>query len=194
MSERGQHPLADRSVGCSSTRLSTEDVPAVIRHQSKMCNAEDGLGRKALLHWTEISRDVEVAKGGATAMERRTVLIVDDDPAIRELIAEILDEAGYTVLEADCGRPALRLAQEHVPTVVLVDQMLPDMSGLDVLERLRAQAASRYIPVLLVSGLAHQLAGGDHGADRVLAKPFDIIDLIEQVDALAGHSRDVVAL
>jgi DNA-binding response OmpR family regulator len=127
-------------------------------------------------------------------MERRTVLIVDDDPAIRELIAEILDEAGYTVLEADCGRQALRLAQEHVPTVVLVDQMLPDMSGLDVLERLRAQAASRYIPVVLVSGLAHQLAGGDHGADRVLAKPFDIIDLIEQVDALASHSRDVVAL
>src|SRR3954453_8076225 len=107
-------------------------------------------------------------------MQQRTVLVVEDDPAVRTLIAELLDEAGYAVLEAACGRQALRLAQEYVPTVVLMDQRLPDMSGLDVLEKLRTDAAPRYIPVILVSGLAQQLVDGDHGADGVLAKPFDI--------------------
>jgi len=126
-------------------------------------------------------------------MERRTVLVADDDAAIRSLIAELLDEAGYTVLEADCGRQALRLADEYVPAVVLVDHRLPDMSGLDLLERLRSRPASRYIPIIVVSGVAHQLADGNHGADRVLSKPFDITDLVEQVNAVACDIRDGVA-
>jgi DNA-binding response OmpR family regulator len=126
-------------------------------------------------------------------MDQRTVLVVEDDAAIRTLIAELLDEAGYAVLEAACGRQALRLAHEHVPSVVLVDHRLPDMSGLDLLERLRTRPTSRYIPVMLVTGLAHRLVDRDHGADRVLSKPFDIGVLLEQVDALASSTRDGVA-
>jgi two-component system, OmpR family, phosphate regulon response regulator PhoB len=126
-------------------------------------------------------------------MERRAVLVVEDDEAIRMLIAELLDDAGYAVLEADCGRQALRLADEHVPSVVLLDHRLPDMSGLDVLERLRTRPASRHIPVIVVSGAAHQLADGNHGADRILTKPFDITDLVDQVNAVACYVRDGVA-
>jgi CheY-like chemotaxis protein len=126
-------------------------------------------------------------------MERRTVLVVDDDAAIRMLIGELLDDAGYTVLEADCGRQALRLADEHSPAVVLVDHGLPDMSGLDVLEQLRTRPASRHIPVIMVSGLAHKLADGVCGADRILSKPFDITELVEQVNAVACYVRDGVA-
>ena len=118
-------------------------------------------------------------------MAQRTVLVVDDDAAIRALVVELLDDAGYAVLEADRGKTALRLAREHVPSVVLVDYVLPDMSGLDLLEQLRGQRASRSIPVMLVSGRAHQLVDRDHGADRVLAKPFDIDVLLEQVESLA---------
>jgi len=126
-------------------------------------------------------------------MERRVVLIVEDDEAIRMLIAELLDEAGYTVLEADCGRQALRLADEHTPAVVLVDHRLPDMSGLDVLERLRTRPSSRHTPVIVVSGVAHHLADGNHGADRILTKPFDITDLVEQVNAVACYVQKGVA-
>jgi len=126
-------------------------------------------------------------------MDGRKVLVVEDDAAVRTLIAELLADAGYAVLEADCGRQALRLAAEHVPSVMLVDHKLPDMSGLDVLERLRMRPTSRHIPVMLVSGLPHQLANRDHGADRLLAKPFDITVLVEHVDALAGLMRDGVA-
>ena len=119
--------------------------------------------------------------------QRTTVLVVEDDASIRSLIAELLDDAGYTVLEADWGKMALSLAQEHAPSVVLVDCMLPDMSGLDVLERLRTQRESRHIPVMLVSGRAHQLVDRQHGADGVLMKPFDINVLLDRVDALASH-------
>jgi len=126
-------------------------------------------------------------------MDQRTVLVVEDDAAIRALVAELLDEAGYAVLEADRGSMALRLAQEHVPCVVLMDHILPDMSGLDVLEQLRSHQSSRHIPVMLVSGRAHQLVDRDHGADRVLAKPFDIDVLLEQVDYLASSTRAGVA-
>jgi CheY-like chemotaxis protein len=126
-------------------------------------------------------------------MDKRTVLVVDDDPSIRELIAELLDDAGFAVLEADSGGLALRLAREHCPSVVLMDQRLPDMSGLDVLKRLRTQEAAHHIRVMLVSGLAHQLIDGDHGADGVLAKPFDITTLLEQVEHFASAETDGVA-
>jgi two-component system, OmpR family, phosphate regulon response regulator PhoB len=126
-------------------------------------------------------------------MDRPTVLIVEDDATVRALIAELLEEAGYAVLEADCGKQALRLAHDQLPTVAVVDHRLPDMSGLDVLERLRTRQASRYIPVMLVSGLAHQLVNQDHGADRVLFKPFDITVLVDQVNALVGYAQDGVA-
>jgi DNA-binding response OmpR family regulator len=126
-------------------------------------------------------------------MHPRSVLVVEDDAAIRGLVAEVLNDAGYLVLEADRGHAALRLAQQHLPSVVLTDHMLPDMSGLDLLEQLKVRAASRFIPVMLVSGRAHQLAEHDHGADRLLAKPFDIDVLLEHVDALATLTENRVA-
>jgi DNA-binding response OmpR family regulator len=126
-------------------------------------------------------------------MNQRTVLVVEDDAAVRALIAELLDEAGYAVVEASYGRAALQLARVHSPAVVLVDQMLPDMSGLDVLESLRQDATSRHIPVMLVTGRTDHLIGRDHGADRVLAKPFDIDILLTHVEYLATFTRDGVA-
>jgi two-component system phosphate regulon response regulator PhoB len=126
-------------------------------------------------------------------MNRRTVLVVEDDATIRELLTELLDDAGYAVVEAACGQAALQLAQEHGPSVVLVDQMLPDMSGLDVLTQLRTHHATRDMPVMLVSGRLEQLTAGAHGADCVLAKPFDIGVLLEHVGYLASHPRARVA-
>lgn len=126
-------------------------------------------------------------------MDQCTVLVVEDDSAIRELIAELLRDAGYAVLEASCGREALHLASGHALSVVLVDHRLPDMSGPDVLKRLRTHPALRYVPAMLVSGLAHQIEDSDHGADRILSKPFDIMDLLELVHALANVRQGSVA-
>jgi DNA-binding response OmpR family regulator len=118
-------------------------------------------------------------------MDQRTVLVVEDDVSIRELLTEVLNDAGYDVLVADHGRAVLQLAHQHAPAVAVVDHVLPDMSGLDVLERLRGCPFSRYVPVMLITGRAQQIAARNHGADRLLAKPFDIDVLLEHVDALA---------
>jgi DNA-binding response OmpR family regulator len=121
-------------------------------------------------------------------MIHHTVLVVEDDAPSRSLIAELLEDAGYGVLEADCATVALSLAQEHPLSVVLVDHVLPDMSGLDLLERLRKCPESRYVPVILVSGRADQLIDRQHGADGVLMKPFDIDVLLEKVRALTSYA------
>lgn len=118
-------------------------------------------------------------------VDARTVLVVEDDPSIRELVADVLADEGYAVLQAENGRQGLRLAREHAPSVIMVDQVLPEMTGLEVLERLHAQQTTRHIPVILVSGLAQSLRGSDHRADRVLSKPFDIEALLAHVDSLA---------
>jgi DNA-binding response OmpR family regulator len=126
-------------------------------------------------------------------MQERTVLVVEDDPAISELVTELLDDAGYTVLTANLGRRGLRLAEEHAPSVMLVNNRLPDMSGLDLLERLRRHDATRRIPVVLVSGRSPRLSGDGtaegSAADRVLPMPFDIDVLLTHVEqlALAGN-------
>jgi DNA-binding response OmpR family regulator len=125
-------------------------------------------------------------------MDQPTVLVVDDDFEIRALISELLEEAGYAVLEAACGQEALRLASAQVPAVVVVDHRLPDLSGLEVVQRLRAHSSSRHIPVMLMSGFAHRLVGRTHGADRIMSKPFDITDLLQQVDALASIEQGSV--
>jgi two-component system OmpR family response regulator len=80
----------------------------------------------------------------------------------------------------------LHLAEEWVPSVVVVNHVLPDMSGLDLLDRLRGRRATRGIPVVLVSGRVRQLPSGATGADRVLPLPFDIDVLLAHVEQLAG--------
>lgn len=126
-------------------------------------------------------------------MQARTVLVVEDDPAIRGLVAELLDDAGYAVLQTRLGQDGLRLAAEHAPIVLLMNQSLPDMSGLDVLGQLRHQPATRQIPVVLISGRAHQLADGASGADRVLPMPFDIDELLAHVEQLALQTEGSAA-
>jgi DNA-binding response OmpR family regulator len=115
-------------------------------------------------------------------MDRGTVLVVEDDRALRGLVAEVLADEGYDVLQAEHGRQGLRLAQEHEPSLILADQMLPGLSGLELLERLRACPSTRRIPVVLVSGLVAEW--DDPRPDGVLTKPFDLDVLLAHVERL----------
>ena len=126
-------------------------------------------------------------------MGNRSVLVVEEDFAVRALIVELLTEAGYTVLEASRGTGGLDLAEERLPSVVVVNHVLPDMSGLDLLERLRDRRVTRGIPVVLVSGHIRQLPSTSAAADRVLPLPFDIDVLLTHVDQLARTDGGAVA-
>jgi two-component system phosphate regulon response regulator PhoB len=121
------------------------------------------------------------------------VLIVESDASVRALIVELLDEAGFAVVQTDRGDTGLLLVEEHSPSVVLVDHVLADMSGLDFFDHLRGRSTTRHIPVVMLSGRIQQLHDVGSGPDRVVPMPFDIDVLVAHVEQLAHLSRVAVA-
>jgi CheY-like chemotaxis protein len=114
-------------------------------------------------------------------MAEGTVLVVDDDPGIRETLTAILEDAGYTVATAVDGA-ALRAARDLQPHVILLDIMMPVMDGVEVSQRLRADPATEDIPIIAMS--AHyqlQAMAGSMPVDDQLAKPFDLIEVERMV-------------
>lgn len=117
------------------------------------------------------------------------VLLVEDDESNRKLLVEILESAGHRVCAASSGRAAITLAMERCPDVIVMDVNLPDLDGLAATRLLRAQPATRAIPVLAVTGLAMR---GDAeriraaGCDGYLGKPISYRDLLAAVAALAA--------
>jgi CheY-like chemotaxis protein len=114
------------------------------------------------------------------------VLIVDDDPSVRQMCGEILEAEGYSVVEATNGEMAVQIAQRDPPRVVLMDTMMPIMDGITACRALKTNRATAHIPVALMSAGEKlgqsQVAGA--GADALLTKPFDIEDLLDTVARL----------
>jgi CheY-like chemotaxis protein len=117
----------------------------------------------------------------------RTVLIVEDQQAIAELLLDVLSDAGYETKRAPSAVEAAEIARATLPDLILLDVMMPDRNGWDVLEDLRSHPATRDIPVVIISAVyartgLHSMPGG--GPIRFAAKPFDIADLLTTVTDL----------
>jgi CheY-like chemotaxis protein len=128
-------------------------------------------------------------------MGRHTILLVEDEPAVRELTADILRDEGYDVVEARDGLEALQVIDEHVPfsehaAVVLLDLMLPKVSGLQVLTHLR-QTNDGATPVVAMSASgAHLSQAAMAGANATLAKPFDLSSLLDVIARYCSPQSD----
>jgi two-component system, OmpR family, response regulator ResD len=117
---------------------------------------------------------------------RGSVLVVDDEPTIVDVVSRYLVRAGYRPLAAGDGVEALRLATLHHPDLVVLDIMLPRMDGLEVLRRLRAGAVGR-MPVILLTARGEEsdrVVGLRQGADDYIVKPFSPAELLARVDAV----------
>jgi DNA-binding response OmpR family regulator len=117
-------------------------------------------------------------------MSGRTVLVVDDEPMLRNLLCRLLRMEGYEVLEAEDGQTALEVCAKENPDLVLLDVMLPARDGLDVLGELRRTSD---IPVILVSALAEEadrVTGLKMGADDYITKPFSAAELSARVESV----------
>ena len=111
------------------------------------------------------------------------VLIVDDDPAVREVMAEQLGQAGYAVSEAGDGQQAMGMVEELDPHLVVIDFMMPGMTGAEVAAAVRAIRPTQKL--LLVSGYLHsQAVERAFGDVPILKKPFDDLQLTNAVRAL----------
>ena len=116
-----------------------------------------------------------------------TVLVVEDEPSIQELIAACLQHAGHKALRANSAEEAVRLANETLPDVVLLDWMLPGMSGIQYAQRLRADERTRDLPIIMLTARSEEhdkVAGLDAGADDYLTKPFSPRELMARIKAV----------
>ncbi|MBN1587001.1 MAG: response regulator [Candidatus Omnitrophica bacterium] len=114
------------------------------------------------------------------------ILVVDDEPDIREIIREFLEEEGYEVLEAGNGDEAIELAHSAKPTLITLDVMMPGRDGIEVCELLKQDPETEHIPIIILSVFADKTEVIDGIADR-LSKPFERDNLIQSVrNALAS--------
>lgn len=118
-----------------------------------------------------------------------TILVVDDEPAIRALLVEVLSEEGYAVVTAHNGRSALDLATRDRPDLVLTDVMMPELDGLGLIRRFRATPHLTAIPVVLMSAVNGALPT-DADAIAVVPKPFDLDHVLAVIArALRANGR-----
>lgn len=119
------------------------------------------------------------------------ILIADDEPHIRKLVSFTLGNRGYEVVEAADGGEAYERAKAEAPDIILLDVMMPVMTGYDVLEKLKADPVTRDIPVVMLSAKSQQTevqAGLSKGAQEYICKPFTPKDLVQRVTELIGGS------
>ncbi|HQT81037.1 MAG: phosphate regulon transcriptional regulatory protein PhoB [Ferrovum sp. 37-45-19] len=115
------------------------------------------------------------------------ILLVEDEPAIQDLISMNLRQAGHSpIIVSDAGE-ALEKVRDTLPDLILVDWMLPGMSGIDLIRRLRNNDRTRSIPIIMLTARADEndkLAGLDSGADDYITKPFSIRELNARIKAV----------
>ncbi len=120
------------------------------------------------------------------------VLIVDDEPRNLEVLAHILGTQGFHIVTAEDGEEALEKAHAEAPDVILLDVVMPHLDGFEVCRRLKADPATLYTPVALITalrGVRERTRGAEAGADEFISKPFDSIELITRVKSLARIKR-----
>ena len=122
-----------------------------------------------------------------------TILVVEDEPAIQELIAYNLKQAGHNLLKADNAEQAMHIVQTALPDLVLLDWMLPGISGVEFARRLRADRRTKQIPIIMLTcrNLDHDIAHGlMEGADLYITKPFEMDKLMLAVRRLLAVAGD----
>ena len=118
---------------------------------------------------------------------KNKILIVDDEQAMRFTLKECISEAGLTPVTASGGEEALRMVAEHKPSLILLDVMMPGMSGIEVCRKLRDNPKTSGIKIIMVSARGQEKEkdeGIQAGADRYITKPFNYHDLLESIDEL----------
>ena len=120
------------------------------------------------------------------------ILIADDEPNQLELMSFNLTNAGYSIIKATNGKEAIELIENHSPDLIILDWMMPKMSGIDVCRTLRSRSETKQIPIIILSARSEdsdKSLGLDTGADDYISKPFSPKEFISRVKALLRRSK-----
>jgi CheY-like chemotaxis protein len=119
-------------------------------------------------------------------MEKKKILIVDDEPDVLKLLGERLQKAGYDVIKAVSGKEAIELAEKKEPNLVILDIAMPGMDGSETASVLRANPKTSNIPILFLTCLftkqEEKECGHLLGQNFFIAKPYDVIELLSEID------------
>jgi two-component system phosphate regulon response regulator PhoB len=127
---------------------------------------------------------------------RPLVLVVEDEAALQQVLAYNLEAAGFEVAQAHDGEEALTLLEERMPDLVLLDWMLPQLSGLELCRRLRRRPETQHLPIIILTARGEEpdrLRGLDTGADDFVTKPFSSAELIARIRAVLRRVRPAFA-
>lgn len=122
--------------------------------------------------------------------ESPTVLVVEDDPVILRLLEVNFELEGFTVVLAHDGEEGIAAAQSERPDIIVSDIMMPKVSGIELVEALKADQTTSGIPIILLSAKAQTgdlKSGLDSGADDYVTKPFEPLELVDHVNALLSR-------
>jgi CheY-like chemotaxis protein len=123
---------------------------------------------------------------------KRTIMVVDDNPDIVTIVKTILEVKGYVVQSAYSGQEVLGLLEKQKPDLIILDVMMPQMDGLEVLTRLKGDTGTASIPVILLTAKVQYedvLGGYKMGADYYITKPFTSTQLINGINLLLGEVK-----
>lgn len=125
-------------------------------------------------------------------IEQPLVLVADDNRVVRELIVFRLERSGYRVIAASDGAEAWRIVRDQLPDLAILDVMMPNLTGVQVTERIRADEATSHIPIILLTARVQEAditRGFDAGADDYIRKPFNPQEIRGRVQAILGRRR-----
>ena len=120
------------------------------------------------------------------------ILVVEDEAAQREVLSYNLEAEGYRVLQAESGDEGLLLARENVPDLIILDWMLPEMSGIEVCRQVKSDTTTKAIPIIMLSARSEdvdKVRGLETGADDYVAKPYSVKELMARVKTQLRRTR-----
>jgi phosphate regulon transcriptional regulator PhoB len=126
------------------------------------------------------------------AAREQKILVIEDEPDIRKLVLYNLAQERFSVLEAEDGEQALKLLQREKPNLVILDLMLPGLSGMELCKLLRQRSDTASLPILMLTakaGEADRIVGLEMGADDYLAKPFSPREMVARVKAILRRAE-----
>lgn len=118
---------------------------------------------------------------------KNSILLVDDEPNVRNMLRQMLELSGFEVAEAEDGLEALEVLEDMVPDIMILDVMMPNLDGVSLCKQLRADAEFATLPILMLSGKTQHKAveeGLAAGANRYLRKPITVDELLKNVREL----------
>ena len=126
------------------------------------------------------------------SVDKPLVLVVEDEPAQREVLAYNLESEGFRVTKAENGEEALLLVAEDTPDVILLDWMLPNVSGIEICRRLKTRPETRGVPIIMLSARSEEVdrvRGLETGADDYVIKPYSLVELMARVRGQLRRTR-----